>query len=249
MTLNIWNKEDREEMLSVAEFVCQSPVIQPEFRGNAAHVMPVINQANKWGMDPYTVVENAYILKKIDKKAGTETWTIAYSSHLIIAAVNATAPIQGRMTYEYKGPWENIVGNTKIAKNKWGKDVVTPAWTSEDERKVSIVIRAITNEGQELSHEVFLAQAGVRQSSIWATNPKLQFSYVAAKEFSRLYFPDVIMGVYSKEELSEPEINVVSEEEKIKLNDDQAKMLLEEMKAKKEDDLLLGNDLDIDDPL
>ena len=49
--------------------------------------------------------------------------------------------------------------------------------------------------------ELLLTQAQVRNSTLWASDPKQQLAYLAIKRWSRLYCPDVIMGVYTPDEL------------------------------------------------
>jgi len=48
-----------------------------------------------------------------------------------------------------------------------------------------------------------LSQAQVRNSTLWASDPKQQLAYLATKRWSRLHCPDVIMGVYTPDELQE----------------------------------------------
>lgn len=58
------------------------------------------------------------------------------------------------------------------------------------------------DEPTELS--LTMAQVGtVRNSPLWAADPRQQLAYLAAKRFSRLHFPDVIMGVYTPDELAD----------------------------------------------
>lgn len=43
----------------------------------------------------------------------------------------------------------------------------------------------------------------MRNSPLWATDPRQQLAYLAVKRWSRLYAPDVILGVYTPDELDE----------------------------------------------
>lgn len=43
-----------------------------------------------------------------------------------------------------------------------------------------------------------------RNSPLWVEDPRQQLAYLASRRWGRLYAPDVIMGVYSPDELAEP---------------------------------------------
>ena len=53
--------------------------------------------------------------------------------------------------------------------------------------------------------ELLLSQATVRNSTLWASDPKQQLAYLATKRWARLYTPDVILGVYTPDELRQRE--------------------------------------------
>jgi hypothetical protein len=50
-----------------------------------------------------------------------------------------------------------------------------------------------------------MSQATVRNSTLWASDPKQQLAYLAVKRWARLYCPDVILGVYTPDELQQDE--------------------------------------------
>ncbi|VTM11692.1 RecT family [Raoultella terrigena] len=66
-----------------------------------------------------------------------------------------------------------------------------------------------------------LSQAQVRNSTLWATDPRQQLAYLAVKRWARLYCPDVILGVYTADEIDEREEKVINptQAEKITLNE------------------------------
>ncbi|WPB58606.1 recombinase RecT [Xylophilus sp. GOD-11R] len=75
----------------------------------------------------------------------------------------------------------------------------------EDETGCGIRIWAtLRGEDQPRTLELLLAQARVRNSTLWADDPKQQLAYLAQKRWSRLYAPDVILGVYSPDEITAP---------------------------------------------
>jgi hypothetical protein len=51
--------------------------------------------------------------------------------------------------------------------------------------------------------ELLMTQARTRNSTLWTEDPKQQLAYLAQKRWARLYAPDVILGVYTPDELQE----------------------------------------------
>ena len=48
-----------------------------------------------------------------------------------------------------------------------------------------------------------MAQAGVRNSPLWEQDPRQQLAYLCTKRWARLHAPDVLLGVYTPDELQE----------------------------------------------
>lgn len=52
---------------------------------------------------------------------------------------------------------------------------------------------------------LYLSQAQVRNSTLWGSDPRQQLAYLGVKRWARLFCPDVILGVYSADELESRE--------------------------------------------
>lgn len=50
------------------------------------------------------------------------------------------------------------------------------------------------NEQEPRVLELLLSQAQVRNSTLWASDPRQQLAYLAVKRWARLHCPDVILG-------------------------------------------------------
>ena len=50
---------------------------------------------------------------------------------------------------------------------------------------------------------ISMAQAGVRNSPLWEQDPRQQLAYLCVKRWARLHAPDVLLGVYTPDELQE----------------------------------------------
>ncbi|GAA2867090.1 hypothetical protein GCM10010837_18000 [Aminobacter niigataensis] len=97
---------------------------------------------------------------------------IAYEAQLIAAVVNTRSGIKGRLQYEFTG-----TGNELACK-------VTG-----------------TLNGSECSYETPpYAAIQPKNSPLWKTDPRQQLGYYAARSWARRHCPEVILGVYDREE-------------------------------------------------
>ncbi|TPJ70492.1 MULTISPECIES: recombinase RecT [unclassified Mesorhizobium] len=98
---------------------------------------------------------------------------IAYEAQLIAAVVNTRSGIKGRLRYEYRGE---------------GADL-------------SCRVTGIL-DGQECEYETppFSAIL-VKNSPLWKSDPRQQLGYFAARSWARRHCPEVILGVYDRDEM------------------------------------------------
>lgn len=164
-----------------------------EYVGNPGDCLAVVMQAVQWRMNPFALAQKTFFV----------SGKIGYEAQLINAVVQSMAPTKDRFHYEWFGPWEKVVGKFEIKKNDKGEYRV-PGWKLADEEGIGIKIWAILKgEDSPRVLELLLAQARTRNSTLWADDPKQQLAYLAVKRWARLYCPDVILGVYSPDEVQE----------------------------------------------
>lgn len=149
--------------------------VPKHLQGNAGDCTAIIMQAMRWGLDPYAVAQKTHIVNG----------ALGYEAQLVNAVLLKNAPISGRFSYEWTGPWD---------------DEKAP----EDKKKVTITF-VESGSGEVKSHTIALSTAAVRNSPLWKADPKQQLAYLCMKRLARLYFPDVIAGVYTPDELEEIE--------------------------------------------
>src|SRR5690606_36314622 len=85
-----------------------------------------------------------------------------------------------------------------------------PAWDISAEHGLGVRVWAtLKGENEPRVLELLMTQGRTRNSTLWVDDPKQQLAYLAIKRWSRLYCPDVILGVYTPDELeqSEREVN------------------------------------------
>lgn len=172
--------------------------IPQHLQGNPSDCMAVCMQAMQWRMNPFAVAQKTHLVNG----------QLGYEAQLVNAVITSLAPITGRLQFEWFGEWERIIGRFKEieSKDKFGNlsKKIVKDWTLKDEEGLGVKVWA-TLKGEEEPRvlELLLSQAGVRNSPLWGQDPKQQLAYLAIKRWSRLYCPDVILGVYTPDELDE----------------------------------------------
>lgn len=205
----IFNVQALTQLTSFANLMADSTVTVPaHFVGKPADCMAVVMQAMQWGMNPYAVAQKTYLVGGV----------LGYEAQLVNAVVTSSNVIQGRFHYEYGGDWSKCTKTKETTIKKSGKNgsyEVTQrvkAWSDDDEDGLYIRVGAVIRGEGEITwgEPVYLSGVAVRNSPLWATNPKQQIAYLAVKYWSRLYCPEVILGVYTPDEIEvrgEKEIN------------------------------------------
>lgn len=183
-------------------------------QNNASDCMAIAMQAAQWNMNPYAVAQKTFTVGGV----------LGYEAQLVNAVITTRGPLVTRIEYDWFGPWDRVVGKFLIKVNDKKKEYRVPGWKLSDEDGIGIKIWA-TLKGEEKPRELvlLLAQARTRNSTLWADDPRQQLAYLAVKRWARLYCPEVILGVYTADELEqrqEKEINPEPEvQERVNLRD------------------------------
>lgn len=61
----------------------------------------------------------------------------------------------------------------------------------------------LKGESEPRTLTISMAQAGARNSPLWEQDPRQQLAYLCVKRWARLHAPDVLLGVYTPDELQE----------------------------------------------
>lgn len=163
--------------------------------------LAVVMQAVQWGMNPFAVAQKTHLVNG----------TLGYEAQLVAAVINNSGIVADRFRFEWFGAWEKIVGKFKeVTSNKKQdehgnpKKYIVPAWEQKDEQGLGVKVWA-TIKGESAPRELTLlmTQARTRNSTLWTEDPKQQLAYLAQKRWARLYAPDVILGVYTPDELDD----------------------------------------------
>lgn len=198
------NGELFERLRTLSAVMANSGAFVPEhFRGKPDVCMAVVMQAARWGMDPFAVAQKTFIVGN--------SGVLGYEAQLVNAVVTNMSPTKDRLHFEWFGAWENIVGRFVEKTSGQGKKYIAPGWDLKDEAGVGIRVWA-TIKGEDEPRELvlMLSQAQVRNSTLWASDPRQQLAYLAVKRWARLYCPDVILGVYTADEIDERQEKVIN---------------------------------------
>lgn len=165
-----------QNMVAFADFMCKAVITVPKhLQGNSGDCLAITMQAMQWGMNPFAVAQKTHLVNG----------NLGYEAQLVNAVIINRAPIIGRPDYQWFGDWSKVDGKTCKDSNIG----VT----------VSVVLKG---ENLPRTLDVSFAQVGAtRNSPNWVNDPKQQIAYLAIKKLSRLHFPDVILGVYTEDEL------------------------------------------------
>ena len=202
----ILDSASMDSMMRLADIMAKGRATIPEhLRGSPADCAAVIMQAIQWRMNPFAVAQKTHLVNG----------TLGYEAQLVNAAIQASGVTQDRFNYEWYGPWEKIIGRTRVcnapAKGKPGENGYkkehqyrVPDYDLKDEEGLGVRVWAtMRGESEPRVLPLLLVQASVRNSPLWATDPKQQLAYLAVKRWARLHAPDVILDVYTPDELEE----------------------------------------------
>ncbi|OEZ50299.1 RecT family protein [Janthinobacterium sp. MP5059B] len=202
----ILDSASMDSMMRLADIMAKGRATIPEhLRGSPADCAAVIMQAIQWRMNPFAVAQKTHLVNGV----------LGYEAQLVNAVIQSSGVTVDRFNYEWYGPWEKIIGKSKVctAPAKGTKGAAdykkeyqfrVPDYDLKDEDGLGVRIWAtLRGETEPRVLELLLVQASVRNSPLWATDPKQQLAYLAVKRWTRLYSPDVILGVYTPDELDE----------------------------------------------
>jgi hypothetical protein len=158
-----------------AKAMASSTLVPDTYRGNVANVLIAMEVANRIGASPFLVMQNLYIVH------GRPSW----SSQFLIATVNACkrfSPIR----FETEG------GDDANAKSFKCRAVAKDLQTGQPCVGPWITWKMVEAEGWSK-----------KSGSKWQSIPDLMFRYRAAGFWTRLFAPELSMGILTREEVED----------------------------------------------
>jgi hypothetical protein len=179
---------DPENYGQVMEFskamaTCRAGIPQ-WLRGSVGDCLMICTRALRWGMDPFFVAEKSYAMQN---KSGEVR--VGYESQLVHAVIEALAPLKGRLRHRFEGEGDDTVC---IVSGTFKGEDAPHEYTSEPlGKRVKDIGR---NE-----------KGNFRGSPLWLQKPRVQLFYDASRDWARINCPDVLAGVYTRDELPDHE--------------------------------------------
>lgn len=199
----LMHEASMDRLERIADLMCSGKTTVPQhLRGSKGDCFAIVLQSMQWGMNPFSVAQKTHLVNG----------TLGYEAQLVSAVINSSGAVQDRFHFEWFGDWNKIVGKLKEVESRTKKDdnghpkkYIVPAWEQKDEHGLGVKVWAtLKGEREPRVLELLMTQARTRNSTLWTEDPKQQIAYLAQKRWSRLYAPDVILGVYTPDELAEP---------------------------------------------
>lgn len=184
----VFKIENGGQLWEVAKMMALSgPAVAHPLRGKPYLCFAVAQQAQRWRMDPFAVGSKAYVTKSKDKETNEIIERIAYEAQLVNAVINTNAPIKTRPSVK----WERMKADDPDSLTC----TVSATFTNEDEPK------SLTSPS--------VAGIQPKNSPLWKTAPNIQIAYWTLRAWARLYCPEVLLGVYTPDEMENDEIDLV----------------------------------------
>ncbi|PQH12724.1 RecT family recombinase [Raoultella ornithinolytica] len=173
----IFSPEGMNQLVRFAELMAQSKATVPaHLAGKPSDCLAVTMQAAQWGMNPFAVAQKTHVVNG----------TLGYEAQLVNAVVSSSNLLATRLNYRWDGDWSKVNG-----KSDKSPDLTVTVWAT------------LKGETDPRTLTISMQQAGVRNSPLWEQDPRQQLAYLCVKRWARLHAPDVLLGVYTPDELQE----------------------------------------------
>lgn len=161
-----------------AKALSAATVLPPMYTGdrNVGNVMAAMNMATRMGVDPITVMTNFHLIQG----------KLVPSSPFIIGLIQRENRVRNRseLRYEYTG---------KEGTDDWGcRAWCTDLETGKTIKGTRVTIKMAKSEGWY-----------TKNGSKWPNMPEQMLAYRAAAFFGRLYYPDVLNGIHTQDEMDD----------------------------------------------
>lgn len=174
----VFDPETVASMQRMAEMMANARVTIPKHLvGSPGDCLAIVMQAAQFQMNPFALAQKTHLVNG----------ALGYEAQLVNAVVSSSPLLSSRISYEWEGDWTGVNGKAD----------------KSDSRAV-IVAATLRGEVRPRVLRVSMAQVGeVRNSPLWVSDPRQQLAYLATKRWARLHAPDVMLGVYTVDELQD----------------------------------------------
>ena len=182
---NVMNSMER-----LSQLMAGGRATVPEhLRGNPGDCLGVVMQAAALNINPFTLAQKSYIIGG----------KIGYESQLVNALIINSGLIDGRFEYKWGGDWSTF--KPKPRPKKGQKADYSNYFVDE-----SLWIQAgakIKGQNEVSWTEAICPGKQNHMSGMWWSSPLQQAKYLAVNVWARAYAPDIILGMYTPDELQD----------------------------------------------
>lgn len=174
----VFDPQALANMQRMAETMAGARITIPKhLAGSPGDCLAIVMQAAQWQMNPFAVAQKTHIVNG----------ALGYEAQLVNAVVSSSPLLASRISYEWEGDWTGVNGKA-----------------DKSDARAVLVSATLRGEVRPRALRVSMAQVGeVRNSPLWVSDPRQQLAYLATKRWARLHAPDVMLGVYTVDELEE----------------------------------------------
>lgn len=173
--LTMWNDKDAlAQAWKTANFLAESDLVpQSLYKKKPENCLIALDVANRTGMSPLMIMQNMYVVQ------GRPVW----SGQMCIALINGCGRFSP-LSFRWCGTkgqkdWSCVAVATRLADG-------------------------VLCESSPVTWQMALDEGWVNKNgSKWKTMPEQMFQYRAGAFFARTFCPDVLLGIYTREEIED----------------------------------------------
>jgi hypothetical protein len=163
--------------MQMADALSKSTIIPRDYQGNPSNCLIAVEMSSRMNASPMMVMQHLFVVN------GRPAW----SSQWIVAMINQSRKYKTELQYEFGyAPEDGGLSCYAWAIDQQGHRV----------------------EGPKITMKMAEAEGWLNKNgSKWKTMPQVMIQYRAASFFGRKNCPDMIMGIYSREEVLEMDLD------------------------------------------
>lgn len=163
--------------MQMADALSKSTIIPRDYQGNPSNCLIAVEMSSRMNASPMMVMQHLFVVN------GRPAW----SSQWIVAMINQSRKYKTELQYEFG----NDPADGGLSCYAWAID--------QQGHRV---------EGPKITMKMAEAEGWLNKNgSKWKTMPQVMIQYRAASFFGRKNCPDMIMGIYSREEVLDMDLD------------------------------------------
>ena len=187
------------DLVDAAKLLAASgPYLPPFMQGNVGACLANCMRAQELGVSPLALAKWTYVVEQFI--GGQKVEQIAYESQMFHAVIEARAPITTRLQVGYEGSgdarkcrvWATFKGEKEPR--------YFPPLDADPDQFTLGKLRPKRNDSGR-----------IKGSPLWDIKPDLQLFYNMSRDWARMYAPDIISGMYGRDEMEDAGFTVASD--------------------------------------